>query len=212
MIARLLRMASRMARHVVLAAIALGGAPAYAAGLLDQVAARLDDAPVIRGGFEQTRTVAGFAMPLVSRGDFVLARGRGLIWHTRAPIASSLLLTPQGLTMRGADGSVQQQLQADAQPGLRAALEAILAVLRADAPALAQRFAVAGEVRGKQGWKLALTPTDADMRRVLTRVDLAGDRFVREVRLQEAGGDSTVVRLLAPMAADADAAREIAVD
>ncbi|MCD9120396.1 outer membrane lipoprotein carrier protein LolA [Cupriavidus sp. UGS-1] len=180
--------------------------------MLDQVAVRLDDAPVIRGRFEQTRKVAGFAMPLVSRGDFVLARGRGLLWQTRAPIASSLLLTPRGLTMRGADGSVQQQLQADAQPGMRAALEAILAVLRADAPALAQRFAMTGEVHGKQGWRLALTPTDADMRRVLKRVDLEGDRFVREVRLQEASGDSTVVRLLAPMVAGADAAREIDVD
>lgn len=206
------RIASRSARHVVLVAIALGAAPSYAASLLEQVAARLDGAAVIQGRFEQSRKVAGFAMPLVSRGDFVLARGRGLVWHTRAPIASSLLLTPRGLTMRGADGSVQQQLQADTQPGLRAALEAVLAVLRADGAALAQRFSVAGEVHGKQAWKLALTPTDADMRRVFARVDLEGDRFVREVRLQEASGDSTVVRLLAPVAAGADAAREIAVD
>ncbi len=67
--------------------------PAHADDLLASVARRLADAPCIRGRFEQTRRLSGFSNPLVSRGDFVLARGRGVVWQTREPFPSSLLVT-----------------------------------------------------------------------------------------------------------------------
>jgi len=196
-------------RHVMyllaggLAAGVLGGAvPAHAGDLLGDVAARLADAPVIRGQFEQTRRLAGFSNPLVSRGDFVLARGRGVVWNTREPFPSSLLVTPDRLVMRGADGKVQQQMQADSQPAMRVVGESMIAVLRGDLRSLQTRFEVTGKLVGKSGWALTLIPADAGMRRVFTRIELAGDRFVRNVRLEEGSGDSTVVRMIDPSAAD----------
>jgi 2-phospho-L-lactate guanylyltransferase (CobY/MobA/RfbA family) len=177
--------------------------------LLAAVAARLLDAPVIRGRFEQTRRLSGFANPLVSRGDFVLARERGVVWSTREPFASSLLVTPDRLVMRGADGRVQQQMQAEAQPAMRVVGESVIAVLRADLRALAARFDVSGKLAGKDGWSLVLTPTDSGMRRVFTRIELAGDRFVRHVRLAEGSGDSTEVKLFEPAAATKLAADEV---
>ncbi|WP_454766325.1 outer membrane lipoprotein carrier protein LolA [Cupriavidus campinensis] len=194
-------------RHVlgVAAALALLAAlpplPVHAEDLLASVAARLADAPVIRGRFEQTRRLSGFSNPLVSRGDFVLARGRGVVWQTREPFPSSLLVTPDKLVMRGADGSVQQQMQADAQPAMRVVGESMIAVLRGDLRALSTRFDVTGRLVGKAGWTLTLTPTDAGTRRVFTRIVLAGDKFVRDVRLEEGSGDSTVVRMIDPVAA-----------
>jgi len=180
---------------------ALPPVPAHAEDLLASVAARLADAPVIRGRFEQTRRLSGFSNPLVSRGDFVLARGRGVVWQTREPFPSSLLVTPDKLVVRGADGSVQQQMQADAQPAMRVVGESMIAVLRGDLRALSTRFDVTGRLVGKAGWTLTLTPTDAGMRRVFTRIVLAGDKFVRDVRLEEGSGDSTVVRMIDPVAA-----------
>lgn len=195
-----------MRRRLLLAvcgAVLAGPGIAVAASpdLLASVAARLSDAQVIRGGFEQTRRLSGFANPLLSRGDFVLARERGVLWSTREPFASSLLVTPDRLVMRGADGRVQQQLQADAQPAMRVVGESVIAVLRGDLRALSTRFEVAGKLVGKAGWSLTLTPTDAGMRRMFTRIELAGDRFVRDVRLEESGGDSTSVKLVGPSAA-----------
>ncbi|MWL89477.1 outer membrane lipoprotein carrier protein LolA [Cupriavidus sp. SW-Y-13] len=194
-------------RHFV-CCLALGaalcvGVPAQAENLLGGVAARLADAPVIRGQFEQTRKLAGFGNPLVSRGDFVLARGRGVIWATREPIASSLLVTPERLVMRGADGKVQQQMQSDTQPAMRVVGESMIAMLRGDLRSLQARFDVTGKLVGKAGWALTLTPTDAGMRRVFVRIELTGDKFVRNVRLEEAGGDSTVVRMIDTAAATA---------
>lgn len=175
--------------------------PAHAEDLLASVAARLADAPVIRGQFEQTRRLSGFSNPLVSRGEFVLARGRGVVWQTREPFPSSLLVTPGKLVMRGPDGRVQQQMQAEAQPAMRVVGESMIAVLRGDLRGLSARFDVAGKLVGKDGWTLVLIPNDAGMRRVFTRIELAGDKFVRNVRLEEAGGDSTVVRMIDPVAA-----------
>ncbi|AZG15502.1 outer membrane lipoprotein carrier protein LolA [Cupriavidus pauculus] len=191
----------QLMRGVLLGAAMLLGLPAHAADLLGDVAARLADAPVIRGQFAQTRKLSGFSNPLVSRGDFVLAKGRGVVWATREPFVSSLLVTPDRLVMRGADGKVQQQMQADSQPAMRVVGESMIAVLRGDLRSLQTRFDVTGKLVGKAGWTLTLTPTDAGMRRVFTRIELAGDRFVRDVRLEEAGGDSTVVKMIGPVSA-----------
>nr|WP_315592853.1 outer membrane lipoprotein carrier protein LolA [uncultured Cupriavidus sp.] len=200
-----------MLRHLAAGGMALallGTVPVHAEDLLGGVAARLVDAPVIHGQFEQTRKLAGFSNPLVSRGDFVLARGRGVVWNTRDPFPSSLLVTPEKLVMRGADGKVQQQMQADSQPAMRVVGESMIAVLRGDLRSLQARFDVKGKLVGKAGWTLVLTPLDAGMRRVFTRIELAGDRFVRNVRLEEGSGDSTVVRMIDPSAADKLSAAE----
>ena len=207
-----------MKRRTLLAVAALGAClPAMAARApqamptLDAIAARLAEAPVIHGRFEQQRQLAGFTHPLVSRGDFVLAREHGLAWTTREPIVSSLLVTPSQLVVRGADGQVQQRLAADEQPAMRVVGESMIAVLRGDLAALSARFAIDARLAGKDGWALTLTPTDSGIRRAFARIELAGDRFVRSIRLQEAGGDATRIRLIEPKAtprlADAEAQR-----
>lgn len=201
-----------MRRHLLRAAAALGGLavlPLHAEDLPTAVAARLTDAPVIRGQFEQTRRLAGFSNPLVSHGDFVVARGRGVVWTTRDPVPSSLLVTPDKLVMRGADGTVQQQMRADDQPAMRMVGESMIAMLRGDFRSLSSRFAVTGRLVGSKGWTLTLTPTDADTRRAFARIDLSGDQYVRDVKLEEASGDSTVVKMIHPVAANRlDAAEE----
>lgn len=194
-----------MKRRALLAALAalacLPALPVQAADTLGAIAARLADAPVIRGRFEQQRQLAGFTNPLVSRGDFVLARERGLAWATREPIVSSFLVSPTQLVVRGADGQVQQRLAADEQPAMRVVGESMIAVLRGDLSALSKRFALEAKLAGKDGWALTLTPTDSGIRRAFARIELSGDRFVRSIRLEEAGGDATQIRLLEPVAA-----------
>lgn len=184
----------------LLPAMSIGGA--HAEDVLGRLSGRLVDAPVIRGRFEQTRRLSGFPNPLVSRGDFVVARARGVLWNTREPFPSSLLVTPERIVVRGADGQIQQQMEADAQPAMRVVGESMIAVLRGDLRALSTRFEVSGKLIGKTRWELTLMPTDAGVRRAFARIELSGDRFVREVRLEEASGDSTVVRMIGPAAGD----------
>jgi len=163
--------------------------------LLQAVGERLTTEPVVRGSFEQRKTVKGFRNPLVSTGDFVVSRQRGVSWRTLAPFASTLVVTQDRVLARQADGSVTRRLSASDEPAVRALSETLLAVMAADLSVLAQRFHIEGELVGRDGWRLQLTARDPAMARWVQRVELEGDRFLRTVRLSEGSGDVTQIRL-----------------
>jgi hypothetical protein len=158
---------------------------------MDAVRQRLADAPLIRGEFLQTRRLAGFQHPLISSGEFVLARGRGVLWRTAQPFASTLVVTADALETRDAQGQITARLDAHNQPALRAINDALLALLSGDPTPLAQHFSIETELSGDSGWVLRLTPEDSLLARQLQRVSLSGERFVNEVHLTESGEDGT---------------------
>lgn len=175
---------------VACAAVAVEPVPAVAA----QARQRMADTPVVRGEFEQRKTIKAFRNPLVSRGTFLVSRERGVIWQTREPFASSLVVTRDRLLSRQADGTVVGRVSARDEPGLRAINEMLFALMAADLQALAQRFKVEGELLGNDRWRLMLVPRDAALAQWVSRIELEGDRFVRGVRLHEALGDVSAIR------------------
>jgi hypothetical protein len=185
-------------RDFCLAVAAVLAPPAFAADpvapLLREVRQRLVDEPVVRGAFEQRKLVKGFRNPLVSTGDFVVSRQRGILWRTVQPFASTLVVTRDRVLARGADGNVARKLSASEEPAVRTISETLFGVMAADLGVLAQRFLVDGEA-GREGWHLVLTPRDAALARWVQRVELAGERFLRGIQLQEGSGDRTDIRL-----------------
>ncbi len=187
-----------MKRRTLLLAFGAAAATPLAAAdpaLLEQVRQRLATAPVLRGTFEQRKAIRGFKNPLVSRGDYLVARERGVLWRTHEPFASTLVITRERLLARQADGSVSQQMTTREEPGLRAINQTLFALLAADVGELSQRFKIEGALQGAAGWTLVLTPLDAALAQWVTRIALQGDRFVRDVQLTEALGDTTQIRL-----------------
>ena len=170
--------------------------------LLTQVRQRVHDAPVVRGGFEQHKTVKGFKQPLRSSGDFIVARGQGIVWHVIKPFESTLVVRPNSLQSRGSDGKLNTQMRAQDEPVLRTVNAMLFAVMSANLAELPQHFDVTGQVAAK-GWSLHLVPRDPTLAQWLSAVDLQGNQFVQEVRLQEARGDASVIRILAPVAENA---------
>jgi hypothetical protein len=184
----------RWARAVALAAIATLSFAAFADDGVKLVHDRLKVAPVLQGEFEQTRTLKGFRNPLVSNGEFLVARGQGVWWHTRQPFESTLVVTRTKLFTRNADGSAGNLMDAQAEPGLKQVNELIFSLLAADLDALADKFTVVAQPVGAAGWTLVLTPRDANLARFLVRATLAGERDVQTVRIEEARGDATQIR------------------
>lgn len=170
--------------------------------LLAQVRQRVQDAPVVRGGFEQLKTVKGFKQPLRSSGDFVVARGKGIVWHVLKPFESTLVVRPDSLQSRGSDGKLTMQMRAQDEPVLRTVNAMLFAVMSANLAELAQHFEVTGQVAAK-GWSLHLVPRDPTLAQWLASVELQGNQFVQEVKLQEARGDSSLIRILTPVAENA---------
>ncbi|MBE0474878.1 outer membrane lipoprotein carrier protein LolA [Rhodoferax sp.] len=165
------------------------------AGLIAKVSQRLADAPVVRGQFEQRKSIKGFRQPLISHGDFLVARQRGVVWHTREPFSATLLLTRERLISRQGDGSVSRQLESGHEAMVGLITELMFALLSVDLPLLAKRFIVEGELLGASGWRLLLTPRDSALSNWATRVELTGERQVRLVQWQDAQGDSTLIRM-----------------
>ena len=170
-----------------------------AQALLAQVRQRVLDAPVVRGQFTQRKTVQGFKQPLQSSGDFVVARGKGIAWQVRQPFASTLIVKPDSLLSRAADGSVAMQMKAQDEPVLRTINAMLFAVMAADLAQLSQYFEVTGQVQAA-GWKLHLVPRDPMLAQWLQSVDLRGQQFVQEVLLQEARGDRSQIQIQNPSA------------
>ena len=154
---------------------------------------QLDQALVLRGEFEQNKTIKGFKKPLLSRGSFVIARGKGVQWLTAQPFASTLVITPDRLvTINEAGGG--QKMDAKQEPGLRAFNETLLGLLGGDVKLLATRFKTEGSAPPGGPWKLSLTPRDAALAALIARIEIEGDQHVRAILLQEASGDLTRIR------------------
>ncbi len=202
-----------MSRRALLAAFLCGSfaaATPAAEPLAEQIRRRLTNAPVLRGRFEQRRTLEGFKNPLVSRGDFLVARGQGVLWHTREPFESTMVVTRERLSSRQPDGRIDATLDARDEPALRAVNEMLSALMAADLQALSQRFRLEGELQGQASWRLVLTPRDAALARWLVRVELEGDRHVRVLQLVQAGGDSSLIRFSEHTTANVLASEEAA--
>lgn len=188
-------------RHLVRAlALALAGAVPWpvlaqqtgATDPLAELGRRLTSPPVLRGDFEQTKTIKGFKRPLVSRGTFVMARGRGVHWATREPFASTIVVTQDRIRTLDAAGS--NTVETRQEPGLRMVNDLLLALLAGDIKALASRFQTDLVLDGARGWRLTLLPSDGALGRFVTRIELQGDEHVRQVHWQEASGDDTRLR------------------
>lgn len=191
-------------RTLLLAAVPLP----VLADTIAQVQQRLASAAVQRGGFQQDKQLAGFAKPLKSQGDYLLVRGKGLIWRTTAPFASQLVLTRDRIA-----GGAGMQLDASKEPGIRVVTSLMLSLLDGDLGALQQAFEVQASLVGEKGWRAALRPKAAALAQLFSRIELEGDRQLRRIVMTEAQGDITTLRFdeqaREPAAPSAEEARQL---
>ncbi len=157
---------------------------------------RLIQSAVLRGQFEQNKKISGFKKPLLSRGDFLIVRERGVIWRTLTPFASTLRLT-RGEIVAKQDGAVAFRLSASKEPSVRVINGLLFALLKGDVSGLTEQFDVQGnfgKVVDDKNWQLVLTPKSAALAKIMSRIELAGDQFVRRIQIDEANGDQTSIR------------------
>jgi len=160
------------------------------------IRARLVDTPVLRGKFEQEKHLQGFRNPLLSKGDFLLARDRGVVWNTRSPFPSAVVLTKQRLLSRAADGSTRDLGGRGASPAVATANTLLMALLGGNVEMLGKQFDLSETLVADGSWTLVLVPKPGPLQKIFRRIELQGDRHVRSVRLEEVAGDRTDIRFL----------------
>lgn len=166
---------------------------AQLSGLLGTSVSALGQAAAVRGDFSQRKILRELPQPLVSSGDFLVARGLGVAWHTRVPFDSELILTPQALVQREGGGQATR-MDASSQPGLEAVEQVFGALFALDLPRLSERFELYGQRSGSR-WTLGLKPREAALSQVVTAVVISGEAQPQKIVLHEANGDRTEIVL-----------------
>lgn len=160
--------------------------------LIGPNAAGLKSAAALHGHFAQRKLLAELPQPLLSSGDFLVARGLGVEWRTLKPFDSAVVLTPSALLQRGADGSTQS-IPADQQPGLRAVGQVFDALFTLDLAKLDQTFVLYGEPKAGGGWTLGLVPRDAAFASRIARIVIDGSAQPAHIVMFEGRGDRTEI-------------------
>lgn len=148
---------------------------------------------VLRGKFVHRKHLRDIPAPLEATGEFVFLREKGLYWHTIEPFDSVFVLTPTAMSQHD-EGGAALTINANEQPAVRAAAQIFMALFAVDVTTLEREFQMFGVPEDK-GWRLGLRPRNAVMSAVFTQAVVVGDRQVREVHLQDAYGDRTVIQL-----------------
>jgi hypothetical protein len=168
------------------------GASAQGADALARIRARLGEPAVVRGQFEQRKHIANGMQPLISTGDFLAAKGRGVLWRTRTPLEDALRLTPAEIRHEG-DGE-SRRVPTDRDAALQALSSTVFALLSADFSALQDAFRLVSRIEDAGGWQIVLYPLPGAPALYFKLIRLEGDMHVRRVEIQTTGGDRTDIR------------------
>lgn len=181
-------------KRIAIAFALLAASAGACAADLSVVKQRLAQPALLRGQFVQDKQVQGFDQPLHSSGDFVVARGKGVLWRTRQPFPNLLAISRERIRSFDANGKLQGEMDAKKQPALRMIDEIMFALMAGDVDALSARFKLDARAQGSEGWSLTLVPSAKAVARALDHVELQGARYIREVKLVDAHGAATVLR------------------
>lgn len=169
-------------------------APAWGDDVIGTIRSRLGDPKVVRGEFEQKKVIEALGKPLISRGDFVFVRDRGVVWRTHTPFAQTLRMTRTSITQEQG-GQVLFRLSDDREPAIRAMSEIFLPLFGANFFQLEKHFHIVGEVNGKN-WRVVLDPIPTVLLQVFRQIRLEGTSHIRRVDLVDANDDRTEIRFL----------------
>ncbi len=153
-----------------------------------------DKQPVVRGDFTQKKYLSGMEKPLISHGQFVLARGRGLIWRVVKPIETTLAITDKALVQRRDGQTVKRLSQAD-HPELKVVSSLMLAVFNADLSQLKNTFHVERREGHGDGWRYQLMPRTDAVKQVVQKIRVRGDQQLRQITIKRPNGDKSVIKL-----------------
>ena len=151
----------------------------------------------LRAGFEQSRTLSALSRPVKSEGLIIVDDMRGVLWLTRTPFRSSLILTEDGLKKTASDGSVKN-LSEKEYPAVGIFVEVFMNLLKLNTSALEEKFEIYIR-RGSGNWKIGLKPKAASLKRVLSAVVMTGTKRLERLEIVESQGDDTVVVFRYPL-------------
>lgn len=157
-----------------------------------RLGARLENSPVLRAEFVQTKELAAFKKPVLTRGQLVFARQDGVLWQIEQPLKLTYVLGETRITEIGDDGQVVSRAVNDV-PAMAQVGRILRALLGAQLGPLREWFDANAEGSEKQ-WTLILTPKSPQVGQFIRRITLGGSQYVDTIAIEEKNGDTARIR------------------
>jgi hypothetical protein len=146
----------------------------------------------LRGTFEHQRHLDGFDNPLVSKGFFVLAPKKVLLWQTEQPVKSRIIIA-DGVVRQFVDGKKTFARPISEAGGLAVLAGLLNAALSGDWAALQKNFNVEQKQQGAN-WHSIYHGDKDDENTKIERIEFLGRRFVDAVNIFHTGGNRDEIR------------------
>ena len=168
--------------------------------LLERLAARFRNVPVVYAEFSQTKTLTTLTRPLHSSGRLVLARDRGVLWQVEKPYKVAFVIGEDRLSEVRADGSVRKRTLREV-PAVGHVSRVFRAILSGNKEVLGEYFDL--HLTGNTAdWELRLIPR-TKVSPYLKSIVVKGGEFIEQILLEEPSGDRTMIRFTSQRAESA---------
>jgi len=149
---------------------------------------RLAEHPVVRGNFEQEKTISRLNRSLKSSGNFIIAAGLGMVWDTVKPFPSTLTLGKDYL-IQSRPGGQKTVLSAQGNETFIRMAEVIGAVFSGNSQGLLDNFDVyySGSAAA---WELGLNPRNNAIGAFAEKIIMKGGSAIRSILIYEQNGDT----------------------
>lgn len=152
----------------------------------------LQEGQLLRGQFEQKRYLNGLDNPVRSSGVFTLVAGRGLIWTTRKPFATTTIMTEAGL-VQDVKGKETLRLAASKLPIMSKLYSMFGAALTGNWDAMQSAFTLTRRQSGS-AWTIHLESLRADDPNLpIKAINARGQKLLDEVEVVKTNDDRDVL-------------------
>jgi len=153
---------------------------------------RLAEHAVVRGNFEQEKTLSRLNRSLISSGNFIIAAGLGMVWDTVKPFPSTLTLGKDYL-IQSRPGGQKTVLSAQGNETFLSMAEVISAVFSGNSQGLLDNFKVYYSGSGGHAdtaWELGLSPLNSAIGSFAEKIIMKGDTAIRSILIYDQNGDT----------------------
>ncbi|GHU65348.1 hypothetical protein FACS189447_04110 [Spirochaetia bacterium] len=155
----------------------------------NEVCGDLAKQPLIKGSFEQTKTISRLNRSLVSRGNFIIAAELGMVWDTKSPFPSVMTVGRDYIIQSIPGSNTRTQLDAKGNETFLHLAGTISAIFTGNSQSLLDNFEVYFTQSAK-AWSLGLIPREKSIRSFAAKITMTGDSSIRTIYIYEQNGDS----------------------
>ena len=149
----------------------------------------LEQTPRTTSRFTEQQHIGILDQPITSSGTLTFVGPTHLEKHVLTPVESRFVVTADRLTIESANRSEQKTYRLAQQPALKGFVEAFRATLSGDLQSL-QRFYELKIYGTMRKWRLELTPTDAEVKKLIRYVRVHGSNgVISSVDIEQRNGD-----------------------